>query len=305
MSQSSGLIAESFGVIEKDLQHLTEVSAESKNSTEVISSIMNQTKESADHVNSVVGEAKDAIETIAERASNGSVMASDISTRAQTMKEEVMESDQEARAVYKHAKDSMESAIEEAKEVEKIKVLLQSILDITAQTKLLSLNASIEAARAGESGRGFAVVAEEIKKLSESSSEMVESIRAVTENISHVVDDLVGDSKQLLDFIDTEVLPDYEKIVNIGDQYNKDSISFNEIMLDLSATSEELFSSMEAIHNSAMSLRESTQEGADGVEKIAETSVVIAEDTNNFLSIAEENISTSQEMDEMMKKFKF
>ena len=61
---------------------------------------------------------------------------------------------------------------------------LEGIRQIADQTNLLALNAAIESARAGEQGRGFAVVAEEVRKLAEQSSTMVNSISKVIKDIA-------------------------------------------------------------------------------------------------------------------------
>jgi len=76
--------------------------------------------------------------------------------------------------------ESIKSLFEKSGEIEKIVDLINKI---ATQTNLLAMNASIEAARAGEHGRTFTVVADEVKKLSNQTSNSASNIKTLVDNI--------------------------------------------------------------------------------------------------------------------------
>ncbi|HWR07126.1 methyl-accepting chemotaxis protein [Sporomusa sp.] len=85
-------------------------------------------------------------------------------------------------------------------EINKTDEILRFVSDVAANSNLLGLNAAIEAARAGEQGRGFAVVADEIRKMAINSSQSVNDIKKILQNIEREaisVVDVIGSTAQL------------------------------------------------------------------------------------------------------------
>ncbi len=91
--------------------------------------------------------------------------------------------------------------VELAESHKEVDDILGFINDVSAQTKLLALNASIEAARAGEAGRGFAVVADEVKKLStkteDATSQIAQKINGIQQQLQTTTTVIEGVSKTI------------------------------------------------------------------------------------------------------------
>jgi len=80
-----------------------------------------------------------------------------------------------------------------------INKVLRSIKRIADQTTILGINASIEAAHIGNEGKGFAVVAEEIRNLSNSTKQTVESVDRISDTIGKSIDTTMNSADRTLE----------------------------------------------------------------------------------------------------------
>ena len=247
---------------------------------------------------------EEAAKEIASRAQDGALEAEDIHKRAENTKNTTVENRQKILKMLTEIRESLEKALDDAKVVEQIGVLADSILTITAQTNLLALNASIEAARAGEAGKGFAVVAEEIRMLAEQSKDAVANIQSVTENVNEAVGNLAGDSNKLLDFVDTDIVQSFDEFERMADDYNLDATKVNDLVSDFSATSEELVASITNITEAIDGISSASNDSAAGTTNIAQKTVTIANGSSEVMKSAQDAENSAAELRKNVNNFK-
>ena len=271
--------------------------------TEELSASMEETAASAQQIETISHQIETVSKNIAVRAQDGAEKVVSIHQRAQQAKKDTESNYQNAKDMKAEISGSLIQALEEAKVVEQIEVLAQSIMGITAQTNLLALNASIEAARAGEAGKGFAVVADEIRSLAEQSKVTAENIQQVTQKVTGAVQNLADDSSRLLNFVAEDVSKSFHQFTEIADAYNQDAADVDEMVTDFSAISEELLASIEGVLQSINDVSKAANEGANGTNEIAHRASNIVEKSENVITVMNEVGDASNEMREIVQKF--
>ena len=296
-------VEESMVATRLTITELTSQIEEVSSTTEELSAGMEETAASSEEMSATATEIERAINSIALKAQQGAQSAGEISRRAGELKQSAITSQRNAQSLYLTTQDNMIKAIEESKAVDQINVLSDAILQITSQTNLLALNAAIEAARAGEAGRGFAVVAEEIRKLAENSKNTVNEIQKITKLVVASVGNLSESSASVLEFIDKQVIQDYEIMVKTGEQYNQDAEFVDNLVADFSATAEELTASIQEMTKVIEEIAVAANQGAEGTTNIAQKSVMVVVKADEVLKQADVSKESSDNLNIMVSKF--
>ncbi len=271
--------------------------------TEELSASMQETAAAAQQIATMSHEIETVSRSIAVRSQEGAEKAVSIHERAAKAKDETEQNQQKAKTIQSEISVRLKQALEDAKVVDQIELLAESIMEITAQTNLLALNASIEAARAGEAGKGFAVVADEIRNLAEQSKTTVENIQQVTQEVTGAVSHLSEDSGKLLEYVSKDVTQNFDSFLTVANAYNEDAAYVDELVTDFSAISEELLASIDGVLESIESVSRSANEGATGTSDIAVKGANVAEKSSQVLEVIKNAGSTAEVLKEKVSKF--
>lgn len=302
-SQSENILVSSKEIAEKI--------NESGNNTNEVSATMDEIAAAMQEISATVEELSSGSENIFEsiihltdKINDGNVLTKDIQSRSLNYKTEIENEKTNAVAIINEIKNTLEQSIENSKEAAQIQSLTENILQIASQTNLLSLNASIEAARAGEAGKGFSVVAAQISELAESSRTIAKNIQEISTLVTESVTGLSSDSKKLLEFVNNDVLTDYDKFVAISDNYYNDAVNVNNILEEFTNGTSALKTTMSEMNHGINDISTTIEESANGTNDISSRIRNIASSVEAIKSQTAENQSIGNELKKDVEVFK-
>lgn len=262
------------------------------NQTEAITDINDNCR----YVFNEIEELSSNVKGVAERAN-------EIIVRVEGLAKEFEQDKQNVMNVATQSEVDLSNALQEVEVISEVANITKSIQAIAEQTNLLALNASIEAARAGEAGKGFAVVAEEIKKLSESTSNEIVKIDQLISDVTGSVAKLSEKSSQILEFLDGTVLADYNKIEELVKKYRGDAGYYSDISHSLEMQSNELSNAIQIIVEHVEDIAHSQNDVNRAVKNITDNLTHISDNSEMVANETSEALHSSKNLSETVENF--
>lgn len=272
--------------------------------TQELAAGMEETSASTAHVEENINSILSSIDSISDKTKDGQILATKIMDKAAKLKENTITASNNGKEMFANVRKETSVAIEKSKDVDKINLLTKTILDISDQTSLLSINASIEAARAGEAGRGFAVVAEQIGHLASLSATTVENIGEIVEEVNDAVNSMAECLERTLNFLEEKVINDYGGFISVSDEYNSDAVLFEKSMKEIYNSITELEHSTTVIADAISGINSTISDSSVGVSNIAEKTSDIVGLTVKTNEMVDESVNYSQELESVVELFK-
>lgn len=304
INKVSASINTNFKSFELGLNHVIDSVADNSASMEEMSAGMEETSANIESVNNSAADIGSLLVNMSDKTDKGVTLAGEISARATSLKESSLQAQNSTRNILQEISENFKVTIEKSKEVEQINLLTNTILDITSQTNLLALNASIEAARAGEQGKGFAVVADEIGHLAHRSQETANQIQVISASVIESVKHLADDSNRMLEFVDSQVMVDYSKMVETGELYDTDARTIHGIMNEFRQTAVELQQTVSYIVSTIEGVTEIIGESSKNTQSVAENSEVLLKETEVLRAALDESAKSVYNLSQAVLKFK-
>jgi methyl-accepting chemotaxis protein len=294
------VVSEVRGSVQTSNDNVSDLSA----MTEELSATMEEIGSSANIINGNIESVRDEVEVIADKTGKINEYSIDMKSNADKMESDAKASMAETSKKLAEILGVLNKAIEDSKSVDQVNSLTNDILEISEQTNLLSLNASIEAARAGEAGKGFAVVADEIRKLAESSGDTANRIQEINVIVMSAVHNLSGNAHNLVQYVQDSILPEFEKFVDNGVQYQHNAAYIEQSMNQFARMTEDLRRAVIEITSSIGTITRAIEGGADGVAGAADSTQSLVVDMEKINSQMEENAGIAVLLQEGTSVFK-
>ena len=274
-------------------------------SLETISAHMQETSANTEMITEHLTDATMQVAALCKKAEETNKEALSISEEAAQVKNRTSVVSKESRTMVERLQRELALATEKCNEIEKIEIITKQILKVANTTNILALNAHIEAAKAGTFGKGFNIIADDVSKLSAQISDLVKDIQVTNAGVKSSVADLLELTNSISKFLHDTVSNDYEQFVSIGSDYSDNMNNMALVLQSFYDETQRMNDNISLIEQRIADINTVMAETADSVTSVHCLSMELQNETNELLSIAENNSTESQKMSSQVSQYTY
>lgn len=305
VSKSSEAVRKTGDEVNQNVVMNTDVVLDMSSQTQEISASMQQSAASAQVLSETLSSSAENVKAFVSEvnqlkgvADESSKQVAEFANKSQTNRENTLEN-------IAKLQQRMAEISEGVKRIELIREIASEVAAIAKQTNMLSLNAQIEAARAGKMGMGFAVVATQVGKLSVDINRAVVEVNSTSEQIFEATNALSEVSDDLMKFISTQVVSDY-------DEFAKISVGYGEVSEDMKIRLAKIADEGIDVSKGIMAVDEQVQGISQMVNVTSESTVHLAtaisqmsHSMEDLSRLAKQNAEQTECLNSQIGKYKF
>lgn len=217
----------------------------------------------------VMGKLADGINKMKEGMNTTSFIIEKFNTTIDTSMQTIKELNERSEDTNRFSQEMIRDINILYNDMNEIMEITDMIMNISEQTKLLSLNAAIEAQRAGQAGRGFSVVADEVRKLAVESKDASIKINGIINDVRSKTEQTVSEAN------DSTVIVN-DQIVAV----KKTNEAFKEMSSALSGINEKI-ELMKLAVDKILELKNNTMTAIEGIAAISEETAACTGNVNS------------------------
>lgn len=302
---ASNVVRESSGKVNELAKGSDQRLGEMTNALEMISSNMEETFANTELISEHLNQTATQVSELYEKAASTSKGALEISKDAIKVKDDTSKVGAKSQEMVKELQSALEVATEKCKEIEQIDAITQQILKVAHTTNILSLNAHTEAARAGAYGKGFNIIADNVSELSGQISILVKDIQNANSSVKETVASLLEITNDVSEFLNKNVLEDYNHFVQVGSEYSNNMNDMAEVLEGFYRETQVMHENISLIDQKLNEIDKVVGEATSHISSVHSLGVELQDETNELLKIAEDNSCESQKMSNQVNKYTF
>ncbi|MDR0948901.1 MAG: methyl-accepting chemotaxis protein [Lachnospiraceae bacterium] len=282
-------LTESGSALNQSIRENTDNSQQIIHSVSVLADHLNENAASCQSVSTQLSGAADNAKQLSEQTMELQQYANMMKERATQAGTSAKANQQKTSQEIAMLEEKMRNASKDAEQIQLVEEIAGKIEKIAGQTQILSLNAGIEAARAGDAGKGFSVVAQNVGILSSNITEAVKEIKTTSKEVVTAVNTLRQSSDRLSEYLNQNVMRDYDDMVEVGQQYHESANHIHERIAIIDDASHQISNVMTEADESIHRMQKTVADSTEYITSLNQVSDAVAASMDDLSSVARRN----------------